>query len=160
MSEASRFTSVVAVLINYLGRAGVGACACARGAVWCSQAWASRGAVGSRSQGTAVSLAEALGPLLPEKEGWCSHCGPGGLWAGSPGVLTNVDGVLGRPRLAMARGLVLGAAWEAGPRQPESSGRISFLPGLAVRRRETPQAVVGVSPGWTLWSRPRERDSH
>lgn len=73
------------------------------------------------------------------------------LWAGSPGVLTNVDGVLGRPRLAAWLGDWLELPGRQG-RQPESSGRI-FLPGLAVRRRETPQAVVGVSPGWTLWSR-------
>ena len=85
-------------------------------------------------------------------------CGPGGLWAESPGVLTNVDGVLGRPRLAVARGpsqgLVLGAAWEAGPRQPEPSGQISFLPGPAVKGRgqgaerwawnQSPQAVSSV----------------
>ena len=50
------------------------------------------------------------------------------------------------------------AAWEAGLRQPEPSGQISFLLGPAVRGRETPQAMVGVPPGWTLWSWPWERD--
>lgn len=76
--------------------------------------------------------------------------GPGGLWAGSPGVLTNADGVLGRPHLAVAQGpsqgLVLGATWEAGPRQPEPSGQISFLPGPAVRGRETPPGRGGGVP--------------
>ena len=76
--------------------------------------------------------------------------GPGGLWAGSPGVLTNADGVLGRPHLAVAQGpsqgLVLGATWDAGPRQPEPSGQISFLPGPAVRGRETPPGRGGGVP--------------
>ena len=99
-----------------------------------------------------MTPAEGLGPA-PAWEGgvvFPCGCGPGGLWAESPGVLTNVDGVLGRPRLAVARGpsqgLVPGAAWEAGPHQPEPSGQISFLPGPAVKGRETPPGRGGGVP--------------
>lgn len=115
--------------------------------------------MGSGSQGTAVTLAEALGPLLPGKEEWWSHCGLAGLWAGSPGVLTNVDGVLGG-RLAVARGLAPGA--------PGRQGRVSlsplggFFPARASREEEgRPPGRGGGVPRVDLVEHGlQERDSH
>ena len=67
------------------------------------QALASLGAVSSRSRGAAMTPAEARGSAPAWEGGAVFPCGfgPGGLWAGSPGVLTNADGVLGRPHLAV-----------------------------------------------------------
>lgn len=70
----------------------------------------------SRSPGTRSCLGRRGG--VP------NDCSPGGSWAGSPGVMMNVDGVLGQHSLAVARDPVGDWCWELPGRQ----GCVSLSP--------------------------------